>query len=158
MQYNVTVGNTTHTVSAQTVEELDVVDLGEGALHLLHRGKTYRCHVQQVDRAARSVRLSVNGRELTATLDGPLEQLITQLGFATKVSATDNLIEAPMPGLILSIAVREGQQIEAGTPLLILEAMKMENVIKATGEGTVRRIAVRQGEAVEKRQLLIELA
>ena len=63
-----------------------------------------------------------------------------------------------MPGLILSIAVREGQQIKAGTPLLILEAMKMENVIKATGEGTVRRIAVRQGEAVEKRQLLIELA
>jgi biotin carboxyl carrier protein len=50
-----------------------------------------------------------------------------------------------------------GQTVEKGTPLLILEAMKMENVIKALGEGIVKAIKVEKGQAVDKGQLLIEM-
>jgi biotin carboxyl carrier protein len=60
-----------------------------------------------------------------------------------------------MPGMVLSVSVAEGQQVQKGDPLLVLEAMKMENVIKSPGEGTVKSIAVKAGAAVEKNALLI---
>jgi biotin carboxyl carrier protein len=53
--------------------------------------------------------------------------------------------------------VEAGQEVEEGTPLLILEAMKMENVIKAPGTGVVKNVNVSKGEAVEKNHLLIEM-
>jgi len=53
--------------------------------------------------------------------------------------------------------VAVGDEVAADTPLLILEAMKMENVLKSEGEGVVKSIAVTKGDAVEKKQLLIEI-
>jgi biotin carboxyl carrier protein len=62
-----------------------------------------------------------------------------------------------MPGMVLGIMVTEGQDVQKGDPLLILEAMKMENVLKAVGEGRVKAIKVQKGTAVDKNQLLIEM-
>jgi biotin carboxyl carrier protein len=62
-----------------------------------------------------------------------------------------------MPGLVISILVEEGQEVQKGDSLLILEAMKMENVIKAAGKGVVKSIKVQQKNAVEKNQILIEM-
>ncbi|HAY36191.1 MAG: hypothetical protein HOC28_04680 [Bacteroidetes Order II. Incertae sedis bacterium] len=61
-----------------------------------------------------------------------------------------------MPGLVLSIAVKAGDLVEKGSPLLVLEAMKMENEIKAESEGIVASVSVNAGEAVLKGQVLIE--
>ena len=63
-----------------------------------------------------------------------------------------------MPGLIHSIMVSPGDQIEKGDSLFILEAMKMENVIKSTGEGIIAEIHVSEKQSVEKNQLLISFA
>jgi biotin carboxyl carrier protein len=65
-------------------------------------------------------------------------------------------LKAPMPGLVRQILVNVDEEIIKDTPLLILEAMKMENVIKAQGEGKIKSIQVNQGQAVEKSALLIE--
>ena len=157
MKYTATVGEQNYEVSEADLSALDLIAPQSDHYHLLHDGSSYRCVVQRIDRIRREVTLSVNGRTHTVTLAGPLQRLVSELGFATKVVASENEVTAPMPGLILEISVAEGDSIEEGTPLLILEAMKMENVIKATGTGTVKRIAVSKGEAVEKRQLLIEL-
>ena len=62
-----------------------------------------------------------------------------------------------MPGLIMSVLVKVGQEIEAGTPLLVLSAMKMENQILAQGAGTIKSIEVNVGDAVDKGQLIIEM-
>jgi biotin carboxyl carrier protein len=61
-----------------------------------------------------------------------------------------------MPGLIIDLKVKDGDQVKAGDPLLILEAMKMENIIKSPGDATVKSVKVRMGEGVEKNQVLIE--
>ena len=66
-------------------------------------------------------------------------------------------IKAPMPGLVLRIEVEEGQVVEAGAGLAVLEAMKMENEIRAPGRAKVGAIKVKEGEAVEKGAVLIEL-
>lgn len=61
-----------------------------------------------------------------------------------------------MPGLVRQILVQVDEEVTKDTPLLILEAMKMENVIKAQGEGKIKSIQVNQGQAVEKSTLLVE--
>ena len=65
-------------------------------------------------------------------------------------------LRAPMPGLVLSVGVAPGDRVTAGTPLLVLEAMKMENEIRADAEGTVRTVHVRPGDAVTKGTPLVE--
>ncbi|NUQ12414.1 MAG: acetyl-CoA carboxylase biotin carboxyl carrier protein subunit, partial [Gemmatimonadaceae bacterium] len=64
---------------------------------------------------------------------------------------------APMPGLVVRIAVQEGDRVQAGTPLVVMEAMKMENELKAPVDGVVGPVRVRPGEAVEKGAVLVEL-
>jgi biotin carboxyl carrier protein len=65
-------------------------------------------------------------------------------------------LKAPMPGLVLRVQVVPGQNVAAGTGVIVLEAMKMENELKAVGAGVVRSVRVIAGEAVEKGQVLIE--
>lgn len=64
-------------------------------------------------------------------------------------------IRAPMPGRITSVLVKEGEAVETGTPLLILEAMKMQNELTSPTSGIVKSIHARQGDAVKKDSLLL---
>ncbi|MEL7162177.1 MAG: biotin/lipoyl-containing protein, partial [Bacteroidota bacterium] len=125
--------------------------------HLLHNGRSYRVQLLGVDRDAKRVHLRLNGKDYRMALRDEVDQLVDKLGFSAAVGQQSNDVFAPMPGLVLDIMVSEGDTVAAGTPLLILEAMKMENVLKAEGEGTVKSITVGKGDAVDKRQLLIEI-
>lgn len=66
-------------------------------------------------------------------------------------------LKSPMPGMVVSILVEEGQEIEAGQVLLILESMKMQNELKSPRAGTVGRIRVENGESVEQKQTLLSV-
>jgi biotin carboxyl carrier protein len=66
-------------------------------------------------------------------------------------------ITAPMPGKVLQVLVTEGQEVETGDGLLILEAMKMENRIVAEAPAVVRRVLVAEGQMVDGGTLLLEL-
>ena len=58
---------------------------------------------------------------------------------AKPVADTARFVRCPMPGLVVSVMVAEGQEVRAGTPLAVVEAMKMENILRAERDGTVRR-------------------
>ena len=73
------------------------------------------------------------------------------------VRSVEGLVRAPMPGMVLRIEVAEGETVQAGTGLVVLEAMKMENEIRSPGPATVGRIVVAPGQAVEKGTPLVEL-
>jgi biotin carboxyl carrier protein len=66
-------------------------------------------------------------------------------------------IEAFIPGTIQQIMVKEGQEVRTGTPLLILEAMKMRNEVLSPLHGVVKKIHVKVGEMVPKSHLLLEM-
>jgi biotin carboxyl carrier protein len=66
-------------------------------------------------------------------------------------------IVAPMPGKIVRVLAAEGETVEAGSGLIVVEAMKMENELRAARRGRVHRIHVREGQAVEGGALLVEL-
>jgi propionyl-CoA carboxylase alpha chain len=67
--------------------------------------------------------------------------------------ATGSLL-APMPGTVVSVAVEQGQQVEAGQPVLVLEAMKMQHTVRAPGPGTVTEIDVKPGAQVAAGEVL----
>ena len=64
-------------------------------------------------------------------------------------------LNAPMPGLVISIEAKPGQKVRQGDGLIIFEAMKMENELKAPFDGTIKEIKVNEKQAVDKDQLLI---
>ncbi|CAH1000340.1 hypothetical protein LEM8419_01493 [Neolewinella maritima] len=156
MHYTAKVGQTAYEITPTLLDQLDVSQ-ASNIYHLLQHGRGYRCELLHLDRSNRRVDVRINGRQFSVQLDGPLQQLVEQLGFATAPVLAAGNVTAPMPGLILSLNVATGDTVEAGSPLLVLEAMKMENVIKATAPGTVKTIHVAQGQAVDKQQLLIEV-
>ncbi|MEW5726587.1 MAG: acetyl-CoA carboxylase biotin carboxylase subunit [Pseudomonadota bacterium] len=65
---------------------------------------------------------------------------------------------SPMPGLLRSVEVVEGQEVKAGEPLAVVEAMKMENVLKAERDGTVAKVHAKAGESLAVDQKIIEFA
>ena len=65
-------------------------------------------------------------------------------------------VEAVIPGKINKIMVKEGAEVTLGTPMLILEAMKMENLVLSPIDGAIKKIYVTEGEQVSKTQLLLE--
>jgi biotin carboxyl carrier protein len=67
-------------------------------------------------------------------------------------------ITAPMPGLVLTIKVKEGDTVQAGHALLVMEAMKMENAITASYNGTVTKVYVREGDSISEGDLLVDVA
>ena len=70
---------------------------------------------------------------------------------------TSRLVLSPMPGLVVSMEVKEGQEIKAGEPMAIVEAMKMQNIIRAERDGIVARVHVQAGASVAADEILAEL-
>ena len=153
--YEVAVNERRYPVTTDEAAALDLIATGPTAYHLLHDGKAYRVEVLHRDVNAKTLLLRLNGREHRLRLDDEIDLLVRKLGLATVATTKSLDAIAPMPGLVLQLLVEEGEEVEAGTPLVILEAMKMENVLKAEGAGTVKRVQVKKGEAVEKRQVLL---
>ena len=156
-QYEITTNGRAYPVSEQDLADVDLVRTGPTSYHLLREGQSYDVEMLDLDPTAKTMVLRVNGRELSLSFSDETDLLVRRLGFATTEVSKSKDVLAPMPGLVLNVMVSAGDTVSAGTPLLILEAMKMENVLKAEGDGTVKSVTVAKGDAVDKRQLLIEV-
>jgi len=73
------------------------------------------------------------------------------------VVASAGSVLAPIPGLVLSLLVKEGDSVNAGDPVLILEAMKMESEIASTATGIINKINAKEGASVQEGEVLIEV-
>ncbi|HZV21604.1 MAG TPA: biotin/lipoyl-containing protein, partial [Hyphomicrobiales bacterium] len=75
-----------------------------------------------------------------------------------KVADTSKKLLCPMPGLVISIEVGEGQEVKAGEPLAVVEAMKMQNVLKADRDVTVTKVRARPGDSLAVDAVIMEFA
>ena len=137
---------------AQNVK-IDVVSAYE--LHVVLNGKSFTVFVEAVNKEEKQVLLNISGKKATVDLTTEMDLLLAKMGLSGLAAKKAADIKAPMPGLIHSIDVSEGDSVKKGDQVIILEAMKMENVIKSTAEGIVKKIAVKAGDKVDKNQLLI---
>jgi 3-methylcrotonyl-CoA carboxylase alpha subunit len=93
------------------------------------------------------------------TIDGLLYAFETgDAALAARHGGTGSgLVAAPMPGKVIAVLVAEGDAVEVGQPLVLVEAMKMETTLAAEIAGTVQKVAVAPGQLVECGQILVEL-
>ncbi len=144
-------------LDAAGLSELDIIRISDDQFHLIKQGESYRVTVISYDEDSKTALLKINGSEYRVKIADHYDLLVKKMGLSVGQAHKVSEIKAPMPGLVLSLMVEPGQEVEAGTPLLILEAMKMENVIKSPGTGKIKRIDVEKGKAVDKGEILIEL-
>ena len=101
-------------------------------------------------------RLEVDGRTIPARVLDARMARVRELSAVVGARGDVASLKAPMPGLVVRVAVNEGEAVEKGDTVLIVEAMKMENELRAPGAARVTRVLAAPGEAVEKGQVLVE--
>ena len=132
----------------------DLVKISDTRFHLILDHRSYRINILN-RKSEKELAVEVNGNKYDLNIKDRYDQLLHDLGMDAALSAKADFIKAPMPGLVVNILVSEGDLVAKDTPLLVLEAMKMENILKATAPGTVDKIHIKARDAVEKGQVLI---
>jgi biotin carboxyl carrier protein len=126
--------------------------------HWIIQGRSFTIDFLGNNEENGEVELLVNGRKRRVKIITELDNMLKQLGMSGGHSKQIKDLKAPMPGLVLKVLVEESQIVEKDTPLMILEAMKMENVIKSPVSGKIAIIKATQGRAVEKNEVLLSFA
>lgn len=137
--------------------DFSLEQLNDSRFHIIKNNKSYRAQIISFNKKDKTALIQVNTRKYQVDLKNKLDLLLERLGMEDVGSKGDNLVKAPMPGLIIDVKVEEGQEVKKGDPLLILEAMKMENVLKCPSDGVISAIDMQVGDSVEKGKVLIKL-
>jgi len=146
-----------------------VVTFEDGARHVLSSqwvpGMAVWAGIIDGERVAMHVRTVPNGFELAyrgfevkTFVYTEREASYARLMPLKKLSGSEKAVRCPMPGLVVSIAVAEGQEVKAGETLAVIEAMKMENVLRAERDGIIKEIRVKQGDSVAVDAAIMEFA
>jgi len=141
--------------------DLAAIDLlpGDGhSYHALYQHRSVNATILHENTINKAYKIAVAGEIFEVAIRNELDQRLELMGFGMAAQKQLSHIKAPMPGLVLDIIVREGQEVNSGDKLLVLEAMKMENSIFLPASAVIKKITVAKGQAVEKGQVLIELS
>jgi propionyl-CoA carboxylase alpha chain len=111
----------------------------------------------QVERHNQTYSLSSGGQLSHAMVLTPREAEFMQYMLVKTPPDTSKLLQAPMPGLLVSVAVKEGDEVKVGQEIAVLEAMKMENALRAERDGVVAKVHFEAGASVEVDQIIMEL-
>ena len=111
----------------------------------------------QVDRVGAGYALFHGGVEVEVLVLNPRVAALAELMPVKVPPDTSKFLLSPMPGLLLSLAVREGQTVKAGEAVAVVEAMKMENVLRAARDGTVVALHAGPGDSLAADQAILEL-
>jgi acetyl/propionyl-CoA carboxylase alpha subunit len=133
--------------------------IGERQLAFALRGRGSGEWLIKLDGQPQRVRWAKAGRKLWLHVDGRTYELEKAAGSraAGASGASERSLRAPMPGQVRAVYVKAGEQVEEGTVLLLLEAMKMELRVQAPRAARVAAVKVEAGESVDKEQVLVEL-
>jgi len=165
MRYFVDVGSRTYQVDlgpdgTRVDGELIEADLAHventDVRHLLIDGQSHRLVARREKDGTWEMHL--RGRRVRARAVDERTKAIEEMTGAGAGPVGPRPVTAPMPGLIVKVEVAEGEQVEEGQGMVIVEAMKMENELRAEGPAIVKTIHVTAGDTVAKDDVLIDLA
>jgi propionyl-CoA carboxylase alpha chain len=127
---------------------------GQALLRLRVDGRAATVQIQRLPVAA--FRLVHGGVIRRAQVLSPRAAELLALMPEKQASDTTRLLLSPMPGLLASVVVEQGQEVKTGEPLAIVEAMKMENVLRAERDGRIARIRANPGDSLAVDQVILE--
>jgi biotin carboxyl carrier protein len=132
--------------------EVDAVDV-EGATNVRVRGQIFDLWLEG---HGATVGFVGSGHRARAQVESDRMRMAASAARSTSTSAS--MVTAPMPGRVVKVLVAEGAAVQAGAPVIVVEAMKMENELCAAKPGVVVRIHVAVGQNVDGGAALVELA
>jgi biotin carboxyl carrier protein len=141
-----------------TIDNADFYKKSPAEFNIIKDTRSANAKLLESDISGKKLKIEVEGETFDIEIKDELDQRLDSMGFSNVSSKHIKEIKAPMPGLVIDVTVKEGQEVKEGDRLLILEAMKMENSIMIHANATIKRVAVTPGQAVDKGQVLVELA
>jgi biotin carboxyl carrier protein len=154
---DVTLGSEGVSYETGSAHRAELSDIEGSPIRMMKIGtRVYRVVVQKRQGRGRYT-LWIDGYRFEAEALDERTRAIRDLSAATAGPVGPAPVRAPMPGLIVRVNVKVGDEVQAGQGLVVMEAMKMENELRATAAGTVRSIEVSPGTVVEKGALLVAL-
>lgn len=142
-------------VTESAAQQFDAVKSNSGT-HVLHNKKSRTVEVLKSDFLKKSYVIKVNGNRYSIHIDDELDVLINKLGLSRGEDVVANEVIAPMPGLIIEVIAKIGEEVKQGDFLCVLEAMKMENTLVSPRDGVIKHVTISKGQTVDKGDLLIE--
>ena len=136
--------------------EFEIVSKGGGKYVVFHDNKAHEAILVSSSDDKKELVITIEGVNYPLQVKDNLDILIEKMGMSSSKKKSNDLLKAPMPGLILSLEVTVGQTVQTGEKLCVLEAMKMENNLKAEHPVEVAEILVKTGESVEKNQVIMK--
>ena len=127
---------------------------GQPVYSLIVDGRSHESYIYQGED---NWQVLLRGRLYPVTVEDEREKRLRAAAGGGVREAGEFHLRAPMPGLVVTIPVTEGQAVKKGQVILILESMKMQNEIKAPRDGVIGRIRVKAGETVEQKQTLLSV-
>jgi biotin carboxyl carrier protein len=134
----------------------DLQWVSDRKVHVIYENKSIEAELISIDKETKTIQIKLGNKISSLQLKDRFDLLLEQLGMNNTASQALKEIKAPMPGLILELKVKPGDEVKKGDVLLILEAMKMENILKSPGEGIVKAVKVSLNQSVEKNQVMIQ--
>jgi pyruvate carboxylase subunit B len=165
VKYHVTFRNRTYvidveggavTVDGERLEAHWAAVPGTPLIHLLLGKDSWTIACQQLE--GRRWALGAAGERVELEVQHDRAKQIEALTGQGRKPALGGIVKAPMPGLVVRVEVSEGQVVEVGASLVVVEAMKMENELRASHAGVVEQIHVKSGDRVEKGAALVTLS
>ena len=138
-------------------QALECAKQDESDFILKTENRTFKIRLIDFDFQKGSCRLTIDGHSRTVRILRDIDVSIEKMGLNISHHKKQDIVKAPIPGLVTNIKVVLGEKVQKDTPLLILEAMKMENVISAPHAAIIDKIHVEVGQAVDRGVPLIEL-
>jgi len=145
-----------HRVSVDgEIYQVDFMPVGDQPVYsLLVNGESFDAHVYPNED---TWQVLFHGSLLTATVEDEREKRL-RAALAGKVAEHEDFhLKAPMPGMVVSIPVNEGELVQRGNVLVILESMKMQNELRSPRDGKVVRLRVKVGDRVEQRETMLSV-
>ena len=152
--YEVESDNGDLTINGRAIDT-DLVRIDNRTFHIIHDGKSYNAELVSINRDDKTCTVKVGRNIYFMQITDQYDDLLHQLGMDNLKTNKISEIKAPMPGLVIRILASEGNQVEKGGNLFVLEAMKMENIIKAVSDVKIKTVKVKAGDKVEKNQVVM---
>lgn len=140
------------------IANIDLIQKSPTEFNCINEFRSVNALLVEADTFNKKFKIAIEGEIFSIEIKEELDQMLEIMGFGLTAHKQLTDIKAPMPGLVLEISVKEGQLMNGGENILILQAMKMENSIVIPAGATIKKILVSKGQAVERGQVLVELS
>jgi biotin carboxyl carrier protein len=154
-EYNVDILDEHHVNVDGVMYQVDFMSVGDQPVYsLIVNGTSVEAHIYPNED---NWQILFHGTLFTASVEDEREKRLRAALAGRVAEHEDYHLKAPMPGMVISIPVQEGQVIKKGDVLVVLESMKMQNELRSPRDGKVIRVRVKAGERVEQKETLLSV-